>query len=280
MLRRKSPNPLITLKMQQLTQLRAELTDIRDQLIEAEADLADQLAEINAFELEFEAKVGHLIDSLEALEKDIQRYNEYIQISRNKKIFGNAHVPVANQYQRAWHAPREWVPTPPPQPLDALSEGEIKKLYRQLARRFHPDLADNEADRRRRTEKMAAINNAYAARSLVELVAIANEPQIINPKTAPSGQTEAQLVQALKAELIRCKRRLLDIEKETRGLRFRPSVEISLEVKAAARQGRDALAEMSAELAQKIARKTAERDMLKTQFDQLGPDHGFIIIDR
>ncbi len=266
--------------MQQLTQLRAELTDIRDQLIEAEADLTDQLAEINAFELEFEAKVGQLMDSLEVLEKDIQRYNEYIQIGRNKKIYGSAHIPVANQYQRAWQAPREWVPTPPPQPLDSLSEGEIKKLYRQLARRFHPDLAASDADRSRRTEKMAAINNAYAVRSLVELVAIADEPQIINPNLAPAGQTEPQLVKALQAELSRCKRRLRDIEKEIRGLRFRPSVEISLEVKSAARQGRDTLAEMATELTQKIARKTAERDMLKAQFDQLGPDQGFIIVDR
>jgi hypothetical protein len=57
-------------------------------------------------------------------------------------------------------------------------------------------------------------------------------------------------------------------------------VEFSLEVKAARRQGRDLLAEMAAELESKIARKTAERDMLKAQFDQLGPDMGFIPINR
>ena len=57
-------------------------------------------------------------------------------------------------------------------------------------------------------------------------------------------------------------------------------MEFSLEVKAARRQGRNLLAEMAADLQAKIARKSAERDMLKTQFDQLGPDQGFIPINR
>jgi hypothetical protein len=35
---------------------------------------------------------------------------------------------------------------------------------------------------------------------------------------------------------------------------------------------------MAAELEQKIARKTIERDMLKAQFEQLGPDQGIIPI--
>jgi hypothetical protein len=53
-------------------------------------------------------------------------------------------------------------------------------------------------------------------------------------------------------------------------------VQLSLEVKVARGQGRDLLGEMAADLESKIARKTAERDMLKAQFDQLGPDQGII----
>ena len=71
-----------------------------------------------------------------------------------------------------------------------------------------------------------------------------------------------------------------EIEQELRNLPDRPSVELSIEVKLARRQGRDLLAEMAAEYEQKIARKTVERDMLKAQFDQLGPDQGFINIKR
>ncbi len=68
------------------------------------------------------------------------------------------------------------------------------------------------------------------------------------------------------------------IKSELQGLHQRPSVQLSLEVKVARRQGRDLLGEMAAELEAKIARKTVERDMLKAQFDQMGPDQGIIPI--
>lgn len=266
---------------EQLTHLRAELAEIHNRLIEAEAELADRLAEINAFEFEFEARAGHLMDTLEALEAEVRRYTERIEIARSKQVFGQAHIPVNTQYRRAWQPPPTSAPTPPPQPLNSASEAEIKRLYRQLARRYHPDLALSEVDRARRTEKMAAINDAYAARSLVELVAMAQEEEaIVDSGRAYPGHTEAQLVQALQDELSRCRRRLHEIERELRNLHHRPSVELSLEVKLARRQGRDLLAEMAAELERKIARKTAERDMLKAQFDQLGPEQGFIPLDR
>jgi hypothetical protein len=264
-----------------LTQLRAALADIHNQLIEAEATLADRLAEVNAFEFEFEARIGQLWDALEALETEIQHYNETIQTLRNKQIFGQAHIPIDTQYRRAWQAPPPSAPTPPPQPLNPTSEAEIKRLYRQLARLFHPDLAADEADRLRRTEKMAAINDAYAARSLVELVALAQEAEkTIGAGRLPPGQTEAQLMGALQTELTRCQRRLRDIEHQLHQLRYRPSVELSIEAKLARQQGRDLLADMAADFERKIARKTAERDMLKTQFDQLGPEQGFIPIPR
>ncbi|MEW5960651.1 MAG: J domain-containing protein, partial [Chloroflexota bacterium] len=238
----------------QLVQLRAALAQTQSELIEAEANLADRLAEINAFEFEFEARVGYLIDQLEGLEKEIQRYTERIETIRNRQVFGQAHIPIARQYRRAWESPPRSAPTPPDHPLDPVSEAEIKRLYRQLARRFHPDLARDETDRARRTEKMTAINDAYAARSLAELVALAQEPDTFIDADARSGQTEAQLVQVLHNELDRCRRRLAEIERELRNLRFRPSIELSLEVKAARRRGHDLLAEMAADLEQKIAR--------------------------
>jgi chromosome segregation ATPase len=260
---------------EQLAYLRAALEQIQQELIEAEAGLADRLAEVKAFEFEFEARVGHLIDKLQALEEEIQRYHERIEIVRNRQIFGNPYLSVEAQYRRAWQAPP--VSTPPPQPVGPADEAQIKKLYRQLARRCHPDLALNEADRARRTRIMAAINDAYAARSLAELIALVREVDRAElAGQAPPDWTEAQLVQALETELAQCRRRVGEIKEEIRHLSQRPSVHLSLEVKLARRRGHDLLAEMAAELEQKISRRTVERDMLKAQFDQLGPGQGFI----
>jgi hypothetical protein len=263
---------------EQLAYLRAALEQIQQELIEAEAGLADRLAGINAFEFEFEARVGHLIDKLQALEEEIQRYHERIEIVRNRQIFGNPYLSVDTQYRRAWQAPQQ-APAPPPQPVGPADEAQIKKLYRQLARRCHPDLALDETDRARRTQIMAAINDAYAARSLAELIALVREVDRMElAGQAPPDWTEAQLVQALETELNQCRRRLHEIEEEVRQLSQRPSVRLSLEVRLARRRGRDLLAEMAAELEQKINRRTVERDMLKAQFDQLGSGQGFIDI--
>jgi septal ring factor EnvC (AmiA/AmiB activator) len=266
---------------EQLARLRAALEQAQAELIEAEAQLADERAEVNAFEFEFEAQVGHWLNELEALEAEIKRYNDRIQMARNKRIFGIGYLSADEQYRRAWQAPPASAPTPPPQPLGMADETRVKQLYRQLARRFHPDLAMDDADRARRTEKMAAINDAYAARSLVELEALAKEPDnLIRIGQARPGQTQAQLVQALEVELARCQRRLREVESERGSLHRRPSVQLSIEVKLAHRRGRDLLGEMAAELEHKIARKTVERDLLKAQFDQLGPEQGIIPIKR
>lgn len=264
---------------EQLARLRITVEQAQAELIQAEAQLADQLAEVNAFELEFEARVGHLWDRLEALEAEIQEYSDRIQMMRNKQVLGYGFLSADRQYRRAWQAPPASAPTPPARPPSPASEAQIKQLYRQLARRFHPDLAVDEADRARRTAKMAAINDAYAARSLVELEALAQDPErFIHTGQAPPGQTDTQRVQALRDALARCQRRLREIERQLQSLDQRPSVQLSLEVKLARQQGRDLLGEMAAELEGKIARKTVERDMLKAQFDQLGPDQGIIPI--
>jgi chromosome segregation ATPase len=258
---------------EELSRLRAALEQAQANLIEAEARLADELAGVNAFEFEFEARVGHLWDKLDALETEIENYNDRIQIIRK------GYLSVERQYQRAWKAPPTAAPTPPPEPISSDKEARIKRLYRQLARRFHPDLAGDDAERAYRTAKMAAINDAYAARSLTELEALAREPdRSIQTGRLQPGQTEAQLVQALQDELARIQRRLREIDGELRNLHRRPSVQLSFEVRVARRQGRDLLGEMAAELERKIERRTVERDMLKAQFDQLGPDQGIIPI--
>jgi len=256
-----------------LKRLRVALDKAHADLIDAEARLADALAEVNAFEFEFEARVGHLWDKLEALEAEVERYQDRIQLLRK------GYLPVERQFQRAWKAPAKDAPRPPARPADPANEAHVKRLYRQLARRFHPDLAADNADRARRTELMAAVNNAYAARSLVELETLAREADVgIYIEQAGRGQTERQLIQALQEELVRCQRRMREIEREMRSLHQRPSVQLSLEAKLARRQGRELLAEMAADLERRVARRTAERDMLKAQLDQLGPEHGIIPI--
>lgn len=257
---------------EKLERLRAELKVRQEELIEAEADRADQLADVVAFEQEVESKIGRLLDELAGLEITVRDYNQRLNRMRNKASFGVAVDNVEEQFRRTWEKPPPkpvQQPTTPPTPAD---EQQVKRLYRQLARRFHPDLASDPTERAYRTEKMAAINDAYAARSQAELVALSQEMDMPGLRTTSQGQTEGQMIETLEEELRRIERRLKAIRFEISNVTNRSSVQLSMEVKIARRQGRDLLAEMKADLELKVGKKTAERDFLKSQFDQLGPE--------
>lgn len=264
---------------EKLTRLRAEITQVQDELIEAEAELADQKADIATFEYEYNARVGYLLDNLTALEAEVKHYLDRIKSIRNKRIFGTEHVPVEEQYRRVWQQPPQ-PPPPPPAPPSPATEAQIKKLYRQLARRFHPDLATNDADRMRRTDMMTAINDAYAARSMTELMALARQAESAQMETAVhSDRTAAEMIQVLEMEIHRCRRRLREIDLEMANLHQHHLVALMLEVKLARQQKRDVLGEMAQELERKVARKAAERDMIKAQFDSMGLEGGIISRD-
>jgi hypothetical protein len=76
------------------------------------------------------------------------------------------------------------------------------------------------------------------------------------------------MVKVLEKEIARLRRQTLLLQNEIENLHNLPLVQLSLEVKIASRNGRDLLAELAADLKDRIARKSAERDFLKTQLDQ------------
>lgn len=68
--------------------------------------------------------------------------------------------------------------------LDAESEAEILRIYRELAKRFHPDLARTDKERKRRATLMLRINVAYSERDLLALQTIAREVETGDPSSA------------------------------------------------------------------------------------------------
>lgn len=269
---------------EKINNLRAELSKVRQQMQDAEVELDSQLADIEAFEFEFEANVGSLVDELSAIEAELDAYQTRIQQMRHDQFMDSSYRPVEEQYRRAWEPPpintkkQEMPSASPPPKQQKATKAEIKRLYRQLARTYHPDLADSDGERIFRTEKMRAINDAYKAGSMVELLALADELGAREEKVGEDGkrpfspigqaQTDTQMIEALAQELIRCQRKLRYFDNQLRTLHNRPIVELMVDVKLGQKQGRDVFANMRADLEKKIARKSAERDMIKSQFDR------------
>ncbi|VAW32921.1 hypothetical protein MNBD_CHLOROFLEXI01-765 [hydrothermal vent metagenome] len=257
---------------EKVKRLRLQLDQLRTEMLAAEAELDNQLEDVQAFEFRFEAHVGQMLDELAVLESEVDNYLTRIKLMRHEQSLADKaqpFEPVDEQFRQAWrHDPETAVSqkrsSPPP-----ASQAQLKKIYRQLARQFHPDLAVDEADRRYRTDKMAAINDAYQARSMVELMALAKELEAHESRRQAVQPVDEEMVQALQEEVERCRRRLRAIENELQNLPNRSMVDLALQAKLAQREGRDLLAEMVEELERKIARKSAERDMLRSQFNNL-----------
>ena len=258
----------------QLAYLRQKIEAAEAELIEREAELVDLRAELAAFRLAYDTQVGRKQAELEAVEVELERCRQRISEYRQwgpggppRTSSGAAYVPVEEQYRRTWQQPREPLPPPPAAPPDAATEARIKKLYRQLCRRFHPDLVQDTAEQAWRTEMMTAVNAAYAARSLVELEALSAQPDRLS--AAETG-TDEQRLAALQDRLQQIERRLQEVEQEILDLTNSPEVTLSLDVKFARRQGRDLLAEMAAAVEADLGRKRAELDYLVAEMRQLG----------
>jgi hypothetical protein len=254
---------------QQLAQLRLLVKEAQEEKAQAEAELESQIAEIRRLERRIQLRVGRLIERLARIEDEIDRYQTELLHYRSpdREALESGYLPVEEQYRRTWEVPRD-DPVVGPEQVSSMDKKQFKRLYRQLARRFHPDLARDEGERDIRTERMAALNEAYESGSLIELVALANEPA--EDSSGPGEITGAgtDIVKVLEKELNRLRRQTLLLQNEIENLHNLPIVQLSLEIKMASRHGRDLLAEIAADLKGQIARKTVERDDLKAQLDQ------------
>jgi chromosome segregation ATPase len=269
---------------EKIVELETLLDEVRPQLIEAEAELADRLAQISAFEFKVRTRLETLITKAENLQAEIHALRQ--QLRRLQADFANASDQADFSGEFDWvfssesaasgdYRYREGVSEPPSAALNEADTTSLKQLYRQLARRFHPDLALDDSDRAYRTKIMVAINAAYASGNLARLQELAQEPDTAN--LLEYAQTDRQLVQALYIELTRCHRRLKEIRQELTRLENHKSARLMHRVEKAKKIGRDLLAELSYELQTEIAHKRIERDVLEQQIEQFGqeePDFG------
>ena len=257
-----------------------ELELARIELQAAQAELGEMVEQIHSFEAQVDGYVGSLLDQLGGLNIEIDALNEKLHQIREQQLFGKDRIrnligttPSSSSFH--------WDDIPVTagflnQPISDIPESsapasaipDIKHLYRLLARRYHPDLARSESERRNQNEMMVEINQYYRENNLEKLMDLAGMevPFYVRIKQADKSKQPTPAM----SELERIRLELEKVQAQIARLTNLPSVKLSLDVKLARLQGRDLLAEMAADLKRKLERRLAERDYLRAQVHASG----------
>lgn len=227
---------------------RAQLTrDIAD----LELELATVQAEVADFMRDYYERVGRRMAEHDALQARLAREEarrapanpEFESEAKNKQRQAEQ---SAHESQRFTEAATEEAPRFRP-------SNEIKRLFRQIAQQIHPDRAVDAADRVWRTQLMSEANRAYRhgdERALREVAALWNEGR--SEIHAESSATVSP-APTLRPQVERLRARLAEIESELHRLFGSRLYELFIAARQAARQGRDLLGEMAAQLNASIA---------------------------
>ena len=137
----------------------ADLAALNIQLAQRELELTTLHVELHAFEQQYLRIVGVKfaeIDDLEAqIAESLNRRHPSDEAVRQRatdaRTKATESAGAAGAAERATHV------------VGFTPSEDLKKLYREIAKRVHPDLATDPADRAKRNQVMADVNRAYAA---------------------------------------------------------------------------------------------------------------------
>ena len=230
-----------------------ELERKRQEQAGAEAELAERelratnlRAELSAFERRYLHLVGlryaeldeykaRLAERAAAAQPDDQRAQQAAREARSR-----ADETKLGAGEKTDREPRAFKASP-----------EMKRLYRDVAKRIHPDLTSDRQDRTARQQLMARANQAYEQGDESSLSKILNEYES-SPEAFQGEGAAAELVRVIR-RISQVRGRLAEIEAESQALLRSDLYQLYSRVEEAAHDGRDILKEMATKADVQIA---------------------------
>jgi len=225
--------------------LRAELTGLERRLGDRRAEVARTRAEYDAFRIRYRQEVGLLHEELDRLELDLAEAELGIL---EERLADAPDMPSDSAVQR-------------PQPQPRFTSDAVRRLFRDVAKAIHPDLAGDSDARDRRHSLMIEANRAYA---------LGDEEQLRAILQAWERSPEAVHGTDQDAMRLRLVRRMEQIEEHLQALAAEGASltdtslwKLKLMVDQEAAQGKDLIRDMVRRLKRDIVVATNRLDALR-----------------
>lgn len=246
------PNP----EEEELRLKRQELKDLENQLVERELYLVGLKAELSVFERMYLRKVGVLYGELDEIsaqfaETQAQREPNNREVQETaRQARGRADTTRATTTNIALSEVAGFSPST-----------SLKSLYREVAKRIHPDLAVDELDRSKRQRLMSEANKAYEEGDETRLREILEEYES-SPDTVRGEGTAHDLVRVIR-KIAQVRKRLSEIEEDAEEILESDLAELKSRADEAIEQGRDLLDEMAESIRAEIRRAKEQLNELR-----------------
>ncbi len=227
---------------EELAKKREELALLQADLADRELHLTDLRVELSAFERRYLRQVGILYAELDEWNA---KFAEVVAEAERTEEARSAATQARKQATESQSAIGETA-----EAQDFSPSADLKSMYREAAKRMHPDLATDETDRRNRERFMKEANRAYEQGNIEEMQRILEEYES-SPETVKGTGVAADLVRVIR-QIKQIRSRLAQIELEIASLAASDVAKLRAKVEAASVQGRDLLAEMAEDVKARV----------------------------
>jgi len=244
-----------------LAEKRERLVAVRAALAEREADIAQFRYQLKAFERRYLQRVGVLYAELDEIAARItEREVELYDSDSARRRAQEARERAQETHEAAFGAERE------PEEFDPSPS--LKTLFREVAKRIHPDFASDEAEQKHFTLLMTRANHAYNCGDAETLQRMLDDHLEVNAAVADEGDGVA--LARLLRQIEHAERDIAALDGEQQKLLGSEIGQLYTGAEAAAREDRDLLGELAAGLRERIADAQYRLEFVGRQVSALG----------
>ena len=244
-----------------LAEKRERLAAVRAALAEREADIAQIRAQLKAFEGRYLQRVGVLYAELDEIaaritEREVDLYDSDSARRRARE----ARQRAQETHEAAFGADQE--------PVEFDPSPSLKTLFREVARRIHPDFASDDAEQKHFTLLMTRANHAYNCGDAETLQRLLDDHLEVNASGSDEGDGVTLL--RLARQIQHAVRDIARLDGEQQTLLQSEIGQLYTDAEAAAHEDRDLLAELAASVRERIADAQYRLEFVERQVSALG----------